>query len=189
MIGIVYSNVTLSLTDVTNTGDVSGSNRVGGVIGNLQDDVITLTMVGITNTGDVSGALEVGGIIGDVRTNVTLTMTMTEIINNGTVSGSNDVGGVIGKLHYDHNKNGSTNITGSNITVTGPGITTGAAASMGQIIGQIVTGNITVNLTGIHVSRPSNNLKLVGEDNDNNHTISDNGTKATFNDASITKSN
>ncbi len=185
MIGWVYSNVTLSMTDVTNTGDVSGSNRVGGVIGNLQDNVITLTMVGITNTGDVSGSNEVGGIIGDVRTNVTLTMTMTEIINNGTVSGSNDVGGVIGKLH---NNNGSTNITGSNIFVTGPGITTGAAASTtGQIIGQIATGDITVNLTGIHVNRPSNHLYLVGADN-NSHTFSGDN-KDTFVNKSITKSN
>jgi hypothetical protein len=184
MIGYVLWNVTLTMTDVTNTGDVSGNNRVGGVIGNLQDNVITLTMVGITNTGDVSGADEVGGIIGDVRTNVTLTMTMTEIINNGTVSGTNDVGGVIGRLH---NNNGSTNITGSNISVTGPGITTGAAASTGQIIGQIATGDITVNLTGIHVNRPSNHLYLVGADN-NSHTFSGDN-KDTFVNKSITKSN
>jgi hypothetical protein len=137
MIGFVFSNVTLTMTDVTNTGDVSGSDHQIGGMIGIVFLNVTLTMAGITNTGDVSGSEEVGGMIGSV---LEADVTMTNVTNTGAVNGSDEVGGMIGKL------SGSVNLSISSSSNFGD--VNASLDKSGGIIGFIDTG-VQVNITSV----------------------------------------
>ncbi len=74
-----------------NTGDVSGIGHVGGVAGNNRD-----TVQNCYNTGDVSGTDYVGGVVGF---NIAGTLVQNSY-NTGGVSGNGHVGGVVGYNSY-----------------------------------------------------------------------------------------
>ncbi len=92
VVGYAYSNATIS--NVYNTGSVSGSSYVGGVVGYAQSATIT----NCYNTGSVSASGEyysyVGGVVGTASST-----TITNCYNTGTVSGEDGVGGVVGSAH------------------------------------------------------------------------------------------
>lgn len=97
----------LRITGSKNTGDVSGMNYVGGIIGNGNEYVSELSMC--ENTGDVEGNDFVGGYAG--RANGT---TMRLLKNNRTITGRGYVGGIAGqagKMEECEN-NGTLVITG-----------------------------------------------------------------------------
>ncbi|MCQ2060985.1 MAG: hypothetical protein MJY47_05290 [Fibrobacter sp.] len=93
--GVVGRNWS-SVSNVYNTGAVSGENWVGGVVG--QNFFGTISNV--YNTGAVSGNSTVGGVVG---TNMDGTVNM--VYNTGAVSGRGEVGGVVGFLSIGTVKN------------------------------------------------------------------------------------
>ncbi|MCQ2121102.1 MAG: hypothetical protein MJY78_04650, partial [Fibrobacter sp.] len=76
-----------TVSNVYNTGAVSGSDEVGGVVGCNKR-----TISNVYNTGAVSGWVEVGGVVGFNAGN----STVSNVYNTGAVSGNVKVGGVVG---------------------------------------------------------------------------------------------
>ena len=79
------SNGTINNVDVT--GDVSGTNSVGGLVGLSYGSISESSA-----TGDVSGAAYVGGLVGHQRYNP-----ITNSYSQGTVTGTYSVGGLVGE--------------------------------------------------------------------------------------------
>ncbi|MCQ2121242.1 MAG: hypothetical protein MJY78_05370, partial [Fibrobacter sp.] len=73
------------LSNVYNTGAVSGEYDVGGVVGYNDDD-----LTNVYNTGTVSGTDDVGGVVGE---NIG---TVSNVYNTGMVSGIDGAGSVVG---------------------------------------------------------------------------------------------
>ena len=128
--GVVGSNNNGSVENCYNTGNISGGNQVGGVVGQNSGGVVGQNSGSVTNCyniGDVSGKISVGGVVGyndgASVTNcyntdsVTVTGsggrvggvvgdnrgTVENCYNTGTVSGSDHVGGVVGWNSSDAN--------------------------------------------------------------------------------------
>ena len=67
-----YGNADINFKNLTNSGDVTGLNRVGGIIGffnstasvGYNTSIRTITVLNNSNTGDISGTSFVGGIFG-----------------------------------------------------------------------------------------------------------------------------
>jgi len=86
-VGGVVGNNPGTVTNCHNTGNVSGNNYVGGVVCNNYNGSVT----NCYNTGDVSGKNYVGGVVGN-----NFTGSVTNCYNTGTISGNDYVGGVTG---------------------------------------------------------------------------------------------
>ncbi len=97
----------VSLSGSKNTGDVSGLNYVGGLVGNGQEYVSEISVS--ENTGDVSGQDYVGGYAG--RSAGT---TMRLLKNSQTITGRGYVGGIVGYAGkvVECENNGTLSITG-----------------------------------------------------------------------------
>lgn len=87
--GVVGANDKGTVTACTASGSISGSSRVGGVVGYNGG-----TMTGCTVSGSVSGDSSVGGVVGWNGG------TMTACYATSDVSGYSDVGGVAGRNYY-----------------------------------------------------------------------------------------
>ena len=87
-VGGVVGSAYATVSNAYNTGLVSGSSSVGGVVGNAGSS----TVINVYNTGSVSGSSRVGGVVGYVSYNSTI----TNAYNTGSVSGGSQVGGVVG---------------------------------------------------------------------------------------------
>ena len=70
------------------TGSVMGTNDVGGLVGNNDNNSTTTASYA---TGDVSGNSDVGGLVGFSKG------TITSSYATGSVTGTNDVGGLVGQ--------------------------------------------------------------------------------------------
>ena len=90
------SIVTSSITNSYNTGDVSGSEMVGGITGYSQSGEVSFCY----NTGTISGiatpsysvSAMIGGIVGHTMQNI------TSCLNTGDVSGDSEVGSIVGRI-------------------------------------------------------------------------------------------
>ena len=87
--GVVGANDKGTVTACTASGSISGSSRVGGVVGYNGG-----TMTGCTVSGSVSGDSSVGGVVGYNGGTVTACYATSD------VSGYSDVGGVAGRNYY-----------------------------------------------------------------------------------------
>ena len=87
--GVVGVNDKGTVTACTASGSISGSSRVGGVVGYNGG-----TMTGCTVSGSVSGDSSVGGVVGWNGGTVTACYATSD------VSGYSDVGGVAGRNYY-----------------------------------------------------------------------------------------
>ncbi|MEG2770672.1 MAG: GLUG motif-containing protein, partial [Oscillospiraceae bacterium] len=103
------------------TGNVIGSNSVGGVVGYNNG-----TVQNCYSTVNVSGTENVGGVVGENYT------TVKNCYSTGTVTGSNKVGGVVG-----YAGNGSIQNCYSTGTVTG-------GTSVGGVVGKTNGANVKV---------------------------------------------
>jgi The GLUG motif. len=90
IIGAVQAGSIATVTNCYNTGDVTGTDYVGGIVGYTDG---TTTVTNCYNTGDVTGTDYVGGIVG-VSGHVTI---IINCYNTGDVSG-NSAGGIVGHL-------------------------------------------------------------------------------------------
>ena len=103
IVGTVYTNVSLTLNNVTNTGTVSGGESTGGIVGSNKG---TVTISTATNSGNVSNSLGkfAGGMLGSDATSTNST-TITGATNSGQISAVNGeatssyVGGLVGYVY------------------------------------------------------------------------------------------
>ena len=141
--GVVGANDKGTVTACTASGSISGSSRVGGVVGYNGG-----TMTGCTVSGSVSGDSSVGGVVGWNGGTVTACYatsdvsgysdvggvagrnyygTVTGCTSSGSVSGSLNVGGVVGYNYGivtacywsglpDNDNGGATKVDGTNVT-------------------------------------------------------------------------
>jgi hypothetical protein len=99
--GLIGEASHVSVANVVVSGVVKGENSVGGVVGRLQDGAFDH----LTNKAEVSGKSTVGGVAGAFATTVNSDGSVTEgegfvrdLLNYGKVSGTKDVGGVMATL-------------------------------------------------------------------------------------------
>ena len=90
-----YSDFAVNLSELENTGAISGSgNYVGGIAGYLaagSNYSVTLYGTNLTNTGAIKGKLYVGGLFGYVKTDST-NSSVVEVVATGTVTATNNYG-------------------------------------------------------------------------------------------------
>ena len=87
--GIVgYAREAAKIQNVCNTGAITGNERVGGIVGAIDDS----TLQNAWSTGPVAGSQWVGGIVGGI-----VNSTLQHAWNTGTVTGSQQVGGIVGE--------------------------------------------------------------------------------------------
>ena len=109
--GYVGSAGSLTHSSLKNTGDISGTNDVGGIFGKLNNIVdsytnYTVTLNSFTNEGTVTGSGDyVGGIAGTIYLNNyksdTNKLVATALNNSGDVKGNMFVGGIFGYTFSD----------------------------------------------------------------------------------------
>ena len=147
--GIVgYSNgdANYTLSNLTNSGDVTGHDYVGGIVGRLYvrttDANHVLTVNRVSNSGAITGNDYVAGIFGyyyteDVKSynSYTFIMTATNVTNSGNVVGESHVGSFVGYFYSD----GASTLTG----YTSTGTVNGAAADDTNLVGEKT--NLTIN--------------------------------------------
>lgn len=109
-------NDRFSVNRCYNTGEISGPDGVGGIIGRSANSI--KTVIGCFNTGNISGETNIGGIIGStVSSNV-----IRQCYNTGAITGETKVGGICGSAikYVNHCYNiGKLNCTkGGNIVGT-----------------------------------------------------------------------
>ncbi|MCQ2060239.1 MAG: hypothetical protein MJY47_01455 [Fibrobacter sp.] len=139
--GVVGYNLGGAVSNVYNTGAVSGTDRVGGVVGLNEGGTIS----NVYNTGAVSGTDGVGGVVGfNARGG-----TISNAYNTGAVSGEDDVGGVVG-----HNEEASV----ENVYNTGA---VSGEDDVGGVVGNNGGGVVGLN-EGISISNAYNTGAVSG---------------------------
>lgn len=136
-IAAVLTNVNASVTNSSNIGNISGTNRVGGIVGmNAQKAIISDCWNGgeISSTSTVQGTTTssgygIGGVAGQGSS------IMTRCYNYGTVKGASRVGGVVGA---------TTKNNTSLIDCYNAGRIEAPADSCGNLVGVKVVGNGSV---------------------------------------------
>ncbi len=113
------------VTQLTNSGAVSGKDYVGGIIGALtnnaswsyNDSTYTLKIIRISNTGAISGESQVGGCFGRLYVDIngsgsdgSTIITANDLTNTGSITATYYAGGLIG---YSHSDNGTSQIANS----------------------------------------------------------------------------
>ena len=122
-----------------NSGEITGVENVGGIVGYLNDTVsdyyndFTLTINNVKNTANIKGTIHIGGIFGNLYANnsdrYNVIITANDLTNNGNITGTNYVGGISGKVYSDSSSSAIKYAT-SNATIT-------ADAIVGGIIGRM----------------------------------------------------
>ena len=96
------TNVTLTIANSTNNGNISGPKELGGMTGVLVTNKnMTVGVLGSANTGNISGVWKIGGFFGSLQTNTDITVSILDSVNTGITSGDNHIGGLIGLIESD----------------------------------------------------------------------------------------
>ena len=114
--------------NLTNTGNVTGANYVGGITGSTDQTIssdanYTATFTKLSNAGVITGAKYVGGISGYLCQNNTygsryIQIKSNQFTNTGDVTGTDYVGGLLGYAYQDPNANGNLIDSSSNASIT-----------------------------------------------------------------------
>lgn len=116
--GIIGRSINSSLSNVNNSGNVTGATKVGGIAG----QIVNANITDATNTGVVKNTKNIaGGIVGNFENGE-----MSDVENSGNVTGTEYVGGIAGQI---------LNSTITNATNTNTGAVSGTT---GQRVGGIV---------------------------------------------------
>ena len=134
--GYVRCNGTITFTELSNSGAVTGKEYVGGIFGRMVNELgananYTMTYTDIQNSGEIVATGDyVGGLFGYLFANNTYgysTKTVgTEWKNTGDVTGKTYVGGFVG---YTHSDDGASMLSGSS------GAEIKAEAKIGGLVG------------------------------------------------------
>ena len=101
--GRLYSGSSASYS--SNTGDVQGKTKVGGVVGyGCSDSLKNYDVSDCENAGSVTGDGNVGGIVGEAQGSPKQNVTpkVENCTNSGAISGTNAVGGIVGNHNADY---------------------------------------------------------------------------------------
>lgn len=107
LVGYAYTTYGRTYQALNNTGDVTGTEQVGGIFGRLHDEfsdrytTYTLTLQDLKNSGKITGSEHaIGGLIGYLyaynSSDSGAKIVGTELKNTGAVTGKSYVGGFIG---------------------------------------------------------------------------------------------
>lgn len=143
----ITADYPVEISNVTNTNDVNGVERVGGIIGENRTGNILDNCV---NSGDVEGSYYIGGLVGYHKDGI-IGYTSTPTYNSGTVkstgytetSGGTKVtcvGGLVGRM--DSGTIGDAE-NGRKAENRGDVITTGEGRHVGGIVGILTNGTIS----------------------------------------------
>ena len=174
IVGHSMSISTLTLSNSSNTGTVTGADYIGGLIGGSTVDGNNLTIENSSNTGNVEGGEQVGGLVGlskatlkiDNSSNVGTVTGATQYVgglvgkgeNTSTIDNSSNTGNVTGVTQYvggligmiTANPGESKPLTISNSSNIGNVIGTGTCESVGGIMGSNASMMGPVILTNVH---------------------------------------
>ena len=119
----------VTYTALENSGDITGDNHVGGIIGyvyfvvNDRYSTHTIAMTEMTNTGAVTGKSQVGGIAGYLYAHNTndagAYASLAELVNGGAVTGTTETGAYFGKFWSESNSTMVGSSSTGTITVNG----------------------------------------------------------------------
>ena len=139
-VGALSCELTGSLTviNVTNKADVSGSQGIGGFVGAIQglEQGIEVTFKDCVNDGNITGHGMHGGFVGAIIYSGEVTMTFSGSINHANISGEGYVGGFVGVImeNGDVTMNFSDSINNANISgETGVGGFVGVIMENGKL--------------------------------------------------------
>jgi len=110
IIGYVLKNDNnLIMSNLVNKADVSGADRVGGILGRLNNTFgsssASTQLSTFKNSGTITGRNNVGGVFGECYARNILTI--TDCSNTGAVTGAQNVGGVVGYAYGYEDNDGS----------------------------------------------------------------------------------
>ncbi len=174
IVGMSSSGTTLTISNSSNKGTVTGADYIGGLIGGSLLDENNLTIENSSNIGNVEGIGEqVGGLVGASKATLKIdnssnvgtvtgaakyvgglvgydanTSTIDNSSNTGNVTGATEVGGLIGMITA--NPGESKPLTISNSSNIGNVIGTGTGANVGGIMGSNASMMGPVILTNVH---------------------------------------
>lgn len=149
LVGYAYTTYGRTYQVLNNTGDVTGTEQVGGIFGRLHDEfsdrytTYTLTLQDLNNSGTVTGSEHaVGGLIGYLYAynshDSGAKIVGTELKNTGNVTGKCYVGGLIG--------DGYAELTNSQLT----------GESSGAITAEYMVGGLAGRLRNVQLISCSN---------------------------------
>ena len=109
IVGAINPTAASTMSNLKNSGEVTGATRIGGVIGMYYLNIngaITPKISGFTNTAKVTASGDyAGGLVGyfyAISANNNCTLTATELKNTGDVTGNMYVGGLMGYAYDDY---------------------------------------------------------------------------------------
>ncbi len=153
--GIVGYMEDSRMTGASNRGAVSGADKVGGIVGNMEYGNAQVTSV--YNDGTVSGSSQVGGIAGFVEYGGMV----EKALNEGAVSSNNGIaGGIVGEI-----VNGSVTVAGNSGSVTSTG-----KNNVGGIAGKATGSTIEKTFNTGEVTGSSHVGGMAGYAEQNNHS-------------------
>ena len=174
VVGLASNAGGITHTTLENSGNVTGSDYVGGVFGQAYNYVSwynsypVITMTKLTNSGTISGQKYTAGIVGHVYANngyndsYNSTLTMTAFTNTGDVTGTTYVGGLIGYGYADHT-NSVVMGSSSSANVKAEAIVGGLAGWLENIkIDDCDNVNSTVTATSYILDGTNQNVYLGG---------------------------
>ncbi len=127
--GVFYGTV----TDCKNSGDVSGTDQIGGIVGDGS------AVSGCSNTGNIKASVSnAGGIVGTAGS-MGRSRSITWCSNTGTVTAGNNVGGIAGQLQF-----GDTAVV-ENCYNTGDVRATSGANGVGGLVGSFSSASIDIS--------------------------------------------
>ena len=104
--GIIgYTQSAHDITDITNTGNITGNDYVGGIVG-YYSNANDMLLINSNNSGNIIGNSMVGGIVGSGGGSVidggglSGCVSIENSENSGDIKGSNSVGGIMGGSGY-----------------------------------------------------------------------------------------
>ena len=151
-----YGRWSPTYTKLTNTGNVTGAHRTGGIVGEIytsfgigySDATLTFTMTDLQNSGSVTGTGEkIGGMVGNFYANIThdgshtswMRLLATKLLNTGDITGAYHVGGLFG---YAYTDTGDSSISDS--------------ASSADVRGEYYVGGLAGQLVNVRLLNSSN---------------------------------
>ena len=96
-VGGIAGYITLTVSDCSNSGNISGYDFVGGIVGYISSP-LNCSVINLNNTGNISGKSYVGGLAG--QWTYANPITLGESSNSGAIKGTSYVGGIIGYFNY-----------------------------------------------------------------------------------------
>lgn len=128
-----------TINDCKNSGDVSGSQDIGGIVGEGS------AVSGCSNTGNITASFYYAGGIAGSSGNMETLRQLTRCSNTGTVTAVDYAGGLIGRM-----RSGDTAAVGETAVVencynTGDVIATTGANGVGGLVGNFSSASIDIS--------------------------------------------